>query len=103
DETKVKTALQDVLEQVEAIRAKHDKHSTRIRRKHAAEDKYGCILRDDKGAYRFTKAGEEKAEDELTDLHEDESLVEIEPVIVEVPDEFPREILRYFKGFVFEQ
>ena len=103
DETKLKTALEDVLEQVPTIREKFNKHSNRIRRKHAAEDKHGCILREENGGYKFTKAGEEKAEDELQDLLESTEFVEIEPVFVDKPTDFPRELVRYFKGFVFEQ
>jgi tRNA splicing ligase len=102
EETKLKSALEDLLEQVPDIRDKFNKHSNRIRRKHAAEDKYGCILREENGGYKFTKAGEEKAEDELQELLESTELVEIDPVIVDKPSDFPKELIRFFKGFVFE-
>lgn len=102
NDTKLKTALEDVLVQLPEIHSAHEKYCTRIRRKYAAEDKHGCILREENGGYKFTKANEEKADDELTELLENPDLVEIDPVIVEIPKDFPRVLLRYFKGFVFE-
>lgn len=103
DETKLKTAIEDVLEQFEDVDAKFAKHSNRIRRKHAAEDpKNTTILREENGAYKYTKEGEEKVEDELEEMIEEERDLDIEPVFVEVPEGFPRQLVKYFKGFVFE-
>ncbi|MDQ6482233.1 hypothetical protein [Dyadobacter sp. LHD-138] len=103
DETKLKSALEDVLEQIPDIQENFEKFSKRIKRKHAAEDRHGCILREENGGYKFTKDGEEKAEDELEEMMEDRTHVEIDPVLVDIPQDFPRSLLRYFKGFVFEQ
>lgn len=102
DETKLKTALEDVVEQISEVSAKFNKHSTRIRRKHAAEDRNGCILKEENGNYKFTKEGEEKADNELDEMFEEIRTLDIDPVFVDIPDKFSRTLIKHFKGFVFE-
>lgn len=103
EETKIVEALKDVLDQLEPVGEEQKKGTTRLQRKHALEDKYGAILRDEKGNYRFSKEGEEKLENELEDMNNHIKEFDLVPALLaEVPKSLEKMFIRKFAGFIFE-
>ncbi|CAG5072882.1 hypothetical protein DYBT9623_04422 [Dyadobacter sp. CECT 9623] len=104
-ETKLVYALNSVVEQIDEQREAYSKKVTKLQRKYAAEDKFGCILRDDKGNYRYKKDQEEVLEEKLDELFNHEDSVEFEPEYVDVaslPEKLPSFLRKTFSGFVIE-
>ncbi|MCF2498388.1 hypothetical protein [Dyadobacter chenhuakuii] len=104
-ETKIVEALQSVIEQIDEHRERYQKKLVKIQRKHAAEDKLGCILRDDHGNYRYRKDDEELMEEKIEELFNQEDSVEFEPDYVDtrsIPAHLPALLRKKFIGFVIQ-
>ncbi|MBO9615628.1 MAG: hypothetical protein J7619_23225 [Dyadobacter sp.] len=103
-DTKFIAALNTVIEQIDEQREDYGKKVTKIQRKHAAEDKFGCILRDERGNYRFKKDQEEAMEAKIDELY-NHTGIEFEPEYVDdesIPASVPKHARKWLVGFVIE-
>ncbi|SDE82399.1 hypothetical protein SAMN04487996_107100 [Dyadobacter soli] len=103
EDTKFVAALNSVIEQINDQREEYGKKVVKIQRKHAAEDKFGCILRDDRGNYRFKKDQEEAMEAKIDELFNHESGIEFDPEYVDeesLPSDLPKHARKWLVGFV---
>lgn len=104
-DTKFVAALNSVIEQIDEQREGYGKKLLKIQRKHAAEDKFGCILRDERGNYRYKKDQEEAMEERIEELFNHESSVEFEPEYVDqesLPADLPKHVRKFLVGFIIE-
>ncbi|MBO9614213.1 MAG: hypothetical protein J7619_16020 [Dyadobacter sp.] len=104
-DTKFIAALNTVIEQIDEQREGYGKKLVKIQRKHAAEDKFGCILRDDHGNYRYKRDQEEAMEEKIEELFNHETSVEFEPEYVDkesIPASVPKHVRKWLVGFVIE-
>lgn len=104
-DTKFIAALTSVADQIDEQREAYGKKILKIQRKFAAEDKFGCILRDDKGNYRYKKDQEEAMEERIEELFEHPDSIVYDPDFVRsksIPEKLPVYVRKTFTGFVIE-
>lgn len=106
EETKLSAALQEVVDQIPEHAETYNKLRRKKERSYASTDsKTTCILRDERGQYKYTIAQEEALEDELNEIYEDENTVYIEHEYVQdedIPKDLHRQLRKIFAGFVIK-
>ncbi len=102
EETKLKNFVEDAIDAIKDEVTAFNSRLTKKRRKHAAEDNWGAILRDERGNYRYTKDGEEALEAEIEEDLNREVDIELDGYFSPVPETLPKGLVKAFTGFVFE-
>ena len=106
EDTKLSLALQEVADQIPDYAETYNKIRLKKQRLYASTDtKTACILRDERGQYKYTIAQEEALEDELDEIYEDESTVYIAHEYVneeDIPKDLHRQLRKIFTGFVIK-
>lgn len=102
ENTKLGYALTKMDARLQKIQQKYNNRRVDIQIDNCATDEKGLILKDERGEYRFDKAGLKKCNEELQTLFESE--VEIEPYFAtQVPDSLTEAEREAFTGFVLEK
>jgi len=101
-DTKLTGAIRDVLEQLEPVNNQYTKAVNKIKRNNAAEDGYGCIMRDESGNYKYKKEQEEAMENQIEDLNNLKQGFDIDPCLIDaIPKGLDKIYFKKFVGFVF--
>lgn len=101
-ETVLTAALNDAIDDTEAVVQKYNKQLGRLRRKFAESDKKtSVLLKDEHGRYQYTEEGENKLEDAIEELLDEEVHIEVER-LSEVPADLHRVLVKRFKGFIID-
>lgn len=101
EKTKVEYALTKMLNRIQSEAEKYAELQEDILLEHAYEDEKGRVVRDERGAYFYTKEGEKAKNKALRDLANQET-GEIEPHFVKIPNGFNESLVEAFTGFIFE-
>ncbi|MET7253473.1 hypothetical protein [Dyadobacter fermentans] len=101
-DTPLSDALTDAIEEWKPNIQKYNKQLDRLRRKFAEKDKKTTVLlKDAHGHYLFTEDGENRLDDAIEELQDEEIHIETN-CIDQVPEDLHRGYLKGFKGFVID-